>query len=488
MANANLFQQYLQPVRSVVDYQNDYAKADALKNQNAMQSLTLQQAASVQQQRNALRDLVQSGQIDLNDPSGLQKAVTVAPDVAPALAKTIQDQKTSAALASKDSAQADNFKATTGKTSQETQIAAHQQHLQALSTVNTPEDAVAWMVQGVKDGTLPAQGLQGALQSLQTQGLDNWKKQTQQSGMTVLEQQTQTAAKPTEVRLGNIVKTMDMNPNSKTFGQEIVPQQAIGVSPDAQLSAQTSRANNAATIAKDYKVAGLDGQGNFAAVPGAPGAAGSPVSQVQQLGDAIGKYQGPESTILARVPPALKGQVLAYVGQTYPDYNPSTYDARTKAARDFTSGSQGNALRSFAVAGQHLDQLGTLVDALDNGNVQIVNKIGNQIGSQLGSTAPTNFDAAKDVVSKEVTKAIVAGGGGVAERAELAEQMSNAKTPAQLKGVISQYRNLMTAQHDALVQQRQAAGLPDSTLPAYSTGNVMAPGAFKITHVDGKPQ
>jgi hypothetical protein len=42
MANANLFQQYLQPVRSVVDYQNDYAKADALKNQNAMQSLAIQ--------------------------------------------------------------------------------------------------------------------------------------------------------------------------------------------------------------------------------------------------------------------------------------------------------------------------------------------------------------------------------------------------------------------------------------------------------------
>src|SRR6187399_650208 len=116
MANANLFQQYLQAPKSVVDYQNDYAKADALKNQNAMQSLTLQQAANVQQQRNALRDLVQSGQIDLNDPSGLQKAVTVAPDVAPALAKTIQDQKTSAALAAKDTAQAGNFTATTGKT------------------------------------------------------------------------------------------------------------------------------------------------------------------------------------------------------------------------------------------------------------------------------------------------------------------------------------------------------------------------------------
>lgn len=233
MASANLFQQYLQPARSVVDYQNDYAKADALKNQNAMQALTLQQASNVQQQRNALRDLVQSGQIDLNDPNGLQKAVTVAPDVAPALAKSIQDQKTSAALAAKDTAQAGNFTASTGKTNQETQIAAHQQHLQALSTVNTPEDAIAWMVQGVKDGTLPAQGLQPALQNLQANGVQGWKTQTLQSGQTVQQQLEMTAAKPTEVRLGNVVKTIDMNPRSQTFGQEVVGQQAIGQSPDS---------------------------------------------------------------------------------------------------------------------------------------------------------------------------------------------------------------------------------------------------------------
>jgi hypothetical protein len=130
-----------------------------------------------------------------------------------------------------------------------------------------------------------------------------------------------------------------------------------------------------------------------------------------------------------------------------------------------------------------------LVDALNNGNMQIVNKIGNAYSSQTGNPAPTNFDAAKDVVSKEVVKAIVAGGGGVAERQELSHLMDNAKSPAQLKGVIQQYRNLMAAQHDALLQQRDAAGLPRSTLPNYTEAGgspATAPGMPAMSAIDAE--
>jgi hypothetical protein len=164
-------------------------------------------------------------------------------------------------------------------------------------------------------------------------------------------------------------------------------------------------------------------------------------------------------------------RILGRVMEINPEYDATTVTAKKKAANDFTSGTLGNSMRSFNVAGQHLDQLGTLVDALNNKDTQLFNKIGNAYSQATGSPAPTNFDAAKDIVSKEVVKAIVAGGGGVTERQELAGLMDKAKSPAQLKGVIQQYRNLMGAQHDALLQQRRAAGLPDSTLPKYDLGN-----------------
>jgi hypothetical protein len=158
MANANLFQSYLQPARSALDYENDYAKADALRNSNALQALSLQQAAAVNGQKNALRQAVSSG-LDLTSDAGQAQALTVAPDVAPGLIKTVQDSITSRAAAQKDLGAANASNATAGKTKQDTQIAAHQQHLQSLSTVNTPEDAVQWMVQGVQSGALPSQGL-----------------------------------------------------------------------------------------------------------------------------------------------------------------------------------------------------------------------------------------------------------------------------------------------------------------------------------------
>ena len=225
-------------------------------------------------------------------------------------------------------------------------------------------------------------------------------------------------------------------------------------SPDSIASVAASLANNKANIAKDLTIAGINSDGSPSATV---------ESMAQQI--AAGKLAPINGFALARP----QGQaIMARVAQINPNYDATTYGAKVKASKDFTSGTQGNAMRSFAVAGDHLDQLGSLVDALNNGDMQLVNKIGNAFSSQTGSPAPTNFDAAKDVVSKEVIKAIVGGGGGVAERQELANLMDRAKSPAQLKGVISQYRSLMAAQHDALLQQRRAAGLPDSTMPKYN--------------------
>ena len=190
----------------------------------------------------------------------------------------------------------------------------------------------------------------------------------------------------------------------------------------------------------------------------------------ERTAQAIASGQLPAPTGMALLNPRNQ-RVLGRVMEINPDYDSTSVDAKKKAARDFGSGQLGNSMRSFAVAGQHLDQLGTLVDALKNGNMPLVNKVSNIYSQQTGSPAVTNFAAAKDVVSKEVIKAIVAGAGGVAEREELSKLMANANSPQQLKGVITQYRNLMSAQHDALLQQRRAAGLPDSTLPNYLDAN-----------------
>ncbi|CUI03872.1 hypothetical protein BN2497_2521 [Janthinobacterium sp. CG23_2] len=168
--------------------------------------------------------------------------------------------------------------------------------------------------------------------------------------------------------------------------------------------------------------------------------------------DAIGTGKmSPPSGYALRNPKML--QMMERVAQKYPDFDATEYDGRKRATRDFATGKQGDSIRSFAVASDHLGQLKGLITALDNGNTPLVNKYSNIIAQQTGSAAPTNFDAAKGIVAKEVLKSIVAGGGGVEERQELVNLLDNAKTTKQLNGVVDTYLHLMAAQKSGLERQ-----------------------------------
>jgi hypothetical protein len=131
--------------------------------------------------------------------------------------------------------------------------------------------------------------------------------------------------------------------------------------------------------------------------------------------------------------------------------------SQTAAVKAFTSGKQGNSVRSFNVSLSHLDTLSSLADALHNGDAKMFNKFGNYIAEQTGNPAPTNFDAAKKIVGDEVVKAIVGAGGGVHDREEAARVIASANSPAQLKGAIGTYQELMRGQLDGLQQQYEAS-------------------------------
>ena len=95
-----------------------------------------------------------------------------------------------------------------------------------------------------------------------------------------------------------------------------------------------------------------------------------------------------------------------------------------------------------------------LVDDLANpSNVRAFNAAANAFAKQTGRTAPTNFDAARQIVAQEVIKAVVQNGGGVTERQEAKDQFSRANTPEQLRGVINTYRALLGGQLQSLKQQ-----------------------------------
>ena len=178
-----------------------------------------------------------------------------------------------------------------------------------------------------------------------------------------------------------------------------------------------------------------------------------PTQADQALIDQIGKYQiAPPNANAIRNPH--EAAILAEVARQYPTFDATEFPARQKALRDFTTGPQGNALRSVSVASDHLSQLADVADALKNGNYPLLNKLSNLYTTNTGGTAPNTFDAMKQIVGDEVVKAILGGSaGGVHDRAELAARLSAASSPAQLSEVIRSYRDLMGAQKDGLISQ-----------------------------------
>lgn len=308
-------------------------------------------------------------------------------------------------------------------------------HDQAFSAIND------WVNQGVID---PNQGAQIArnLPGDPVQ-LKAYMQQKAVEGQGI-EQQIQT-------KLASMPKYEYKNTGGSQTPVDINPL----TNPTPQPLRNTVAPDTAATISKDYAVAGLNPDGT-------PGTANDALVKM------IGENRIVPSDRLESTP---RGQaILSSVEAKYPGYDRSTAQAKVAAARDFTVGKDAAMLRSIGTATKHLDMLDGLVGALDNGNTPLFNKLANAVGAQTGSTAPGNFDAAKDIVGKEVIKGIVAGGGGVDERKEASTALSNAKTPAQLRGVIATYKAIMGAQHESLLQQRDAAGLPRSTLPDYTEG------------------
>lgn len=455
-ADANIFQQYLQPPRSALDYANDYATADARRNQNALQALTLQQqtAATGQalEERNALRQIAASSGgsrealIQGMRNSGMPGLMTQADALEQSGAKLAESQSTAA----KNNADA-------GKTTFGTQQDKYKSAVQRMVSLGGPQDAIDDISREVSAGNIPMEAASPLLRSIPTDpaAFNVWKLKMV-AGLSDPNQMVD-LLKPHIQTSNTGGQTVTQAVDPLTGAPTTTGTLQNTVAPDAQLQASTSRANNSDNIKKDLTVAGVNADGSMTA-------------DTRAIVDAIGQYKVAPPNGMALRNPRMQ-YIMAQVATNYPDYDATQYNAKNRASVAFTTGKQGDALRSISTANAHLDQLGELAAGLNNGDVQIINRVGNAYGVATGQPAPVVFNAVKNVVGQEVVKAIVAGGGSSGERDEAAKAFSDANSPQQLQQVIAHYRQIMGAQKTNLLAQRKAAGLSDSTLPQYADGS-----------------
>lgn len=190
-------------------------------------------------------------------------------------------------------------------------------------------------------------------------------------------------------------------------------------------------------------------------------------------------------------------RVMAKVTEMNPQYNSHDWAMNDKAYEDFATGAQGNQVRSLNVAVNHLNALGGLAAALQNGNVQKLNEVRNAYKTQTGQDAPTNFDTAKTVVGDEVVKAVIGSGGAQSDRDQAQKVIDAANSPAQLLGAINTYKTLLGGQLNGLSKQYQASTgrndfaerlLNPNTVKATVKGNPVQEGGYSLDDIDAELQ
>lgn len=158
-----------------------------------------------------------------------------------------------------------------------------------------------------------------------------------------------------------------------------------------------------------------------------------------------------------RLSPQLKSTIISEAIAIDPEFSTATAPAVAAAKKSFLAGKDGDTLKSFTTAIEHMDTLKELTTALGNGDWKTYNALKNRFQKEFGYPAPTNFEDASRIVGQETVKAIVAGGGGVGEREEAV--IKGDYSPKAIMGALNTRQELMGGQLIGLKQKYTNAKL-----------------------------
>jgi hypothetical protein len=163
----------------------------------------------------------------------------------------------------------------------------------------------------------------------------------------------------------------------------------------------------------------------------------------------------------------------------------NTYKAEGAALKDFTSGSDSHTLTAFNTAKGHLQQLAIAGDALQNGDIQGLNRLANSYGVATGQSAPVVFQGVKTAVSGEIAKAFTGAGATVDEINQIRQSINDANSPSELHDVVASYSHLLDTKSAALRSQFDAAKKGQANFGGNGNGNAPKVGDTK-TFPNGK--
>jgi hypothetical protein len=160
-----------------------------------------------------------------------------------------------------------------------------------------------------------------------------------------------------------------------------------------------------------------------------------------------------------QLPPASTGgrgagqPLMRKVMALNPQYDAKDWQNKGAVLKDFSTGKSSQELGAVSVALGHAAIMNQAVDALNNGDIRLMNAVANRIGVETGSSPAAVFKTIVHRVGPELTKAYIASGGGQGERGTTEADFDPNLSPKVLKDNIAISAKLLDGKIDQKQQQ-----------------------------------
>ena len=116
-------------------------------------------------------------------------------------------------------------------------------------------------------------------------------------------------------------------------------------------------------------------------------------------------------------------------------YDPNWSAQRAQVRKAFTTGTDGRNIGNLNTAVVHLDQLGEIAKAMDNGTFKPGNEVWNRAVTMFGGTPPTNYEGLRQALAGEMDQGLH-GTSTIPGREAILETMPKSASPGQMGGIV----------------------------------------------------
>jgi hypothetical protein len=191
---------------------------------NQLNQMKMQEYERGLQEQNRLRSVVSQPGFDPMNPTHQASAYSAAPTLAPGFIKE--------ALATRETiGKIGKVGAETADLEYKNKVTKANRAISDISALSSPKEAIDSINAHLAAGDITPEKADAIKNSLgAAPSFAAWQRGMVTGILDAKERLTMTAPKPVAERLGNVVKYFDLNPDSPTFKQEVLPSQAIGMS------------------------------------------------------------------------------------------------------------------------------------------------------------------------------------------------------------------------------------------------------------------